>query len=858
MKKPLLLLSIPLSSILFLSLFWSHVTATPTFSSSNQPSNDPFAEPQPIYTNFLSFMSLLNTTTQMVFGPQSCTRLGDPYSPFSSPFRPPGSPAGVYTYEYRIRIPNSFNSEVRVEIFDPDSYNANVASTFTISHTNLAIGNGFPLTTTASCNTSRASTCLVDTGEVTLTTSLPDTYLHDINLFWIKRIDENFSPSPSCSPPGSYNASYNTTTFYQLSYLAETATDTIQIPLVGYTGRPDNSHDTDLRWVAPGAPPSIDQSMPVPTDFDHTTSADGFEISLIQDTPNIYEEPITGDRYLYLSVTTIGGSSKNGFDIWAGPSDAVSTVASEVNTRNLAILNGTGSTYTYGGFEIFAQEAAPQNFHYTEPFTRVLRYFGPAYSGQPITLTLFDIDSGSSAPLNISVGGLTLTYGVTGTLDPDGIPANSRCLPNCNNQFIFPSYVITLPGDLYCTEDNPFCTPFSGGYLIMDYASGSGDNHLISLTAPPEPYYAPEEGCTGFPIGINQEVYSVYPPGTGSGNDYPAPDDFHPSSPQPAYSNFPNNVPNTLLINAQEGYIYKIMVGSDNGSLSWLVWNNGINPNSNTLATSMTWPGNSQDYANHGDGGIPATPLYPHVVRGYVNPLDSSDLALYVGDWVTVHNGSLYSAQFRDVVNGHINNGRILRLPIWNGMPINNGPYTYLPVSGFANFRIQGHNLASSGTSWLLLEFIGWDTSCWQSYDLIDITIAGPTLGNTQTPYTFTASIAPTTLPTPITYTWQAEGQSPIVHAGGITDTISYTWSTAGPKVITATAENFSSSVTTTHTITIVAPADLAIGRPHLITPMAPLHPFARLFHCAHHQFRRGGREPTFLCGRLPRPWHWC
>ena len=720
MKKPFLILLIPLSSILLLSLLWSHVAATaPANPALASPA--PFDAPQPINTKLFSFISLINTTMQMVVGPQGSTTCGDPYSPLSSPYHP-----GSYTYQYRIRIPDDYSHNVvRVEIFDPDSYNA-IAGSFTISHTNLAIANGFPVTSSVSCPSSnRTNTCLADTGEVTLTNSLPGTDLYSINLHWIKRVDRNYPPS--CSPTASYSDSYNTSTFYELFYLAEVATGTIHIPLVNYMGLPNNAHDTDLRWVSPGAPLSPDQTTLVPAGSDYTPTQDGFEITLDTDTPNMRVEPFTGDRYLYLSVTTVGGSSKNGFDIWAGPPDGAATEPSEVNARNLSLLNGPSNYY---GLDIYAQEASPQTVHYTEPFTRSLRYFNSAFSGQPITLTLFGVYGGPT-PLTVTVGGTALTYGISGTLDPDGVPAISRCFPECYNTFIAPSYVITLPGDPYCGDGDPSCTPFSGGDLQIFYASGENNNHLVSLTTP---YIPLVDGCTGFPIAVHEGVRSVYPPNTfGDNRDYPNPGDFHPSSPQPLYTDFPSNVPDTPLQNAQEGTIYRVMLGTNTGEFSWLRWNTGINGG---LIQSMIWPGNTNDYADHGDGGQPATPLYNHVVRGYVNPYDTSDLALNPYDWVAVNTGAVHSAGLLNIVNDHINNGRILRLLTWGGNPVGQGQNTLFEVLGFANFRIQGHNLASSASdSWLLLEFVSWDFTCF--------TIGGPTNVQLHSPTAVTLTPSP-------------------------------------------------------------------------------------------------------------------
>ena len=237
-------------------------------------------------------------------------------------------------------------------------------------------------------------------------------------------------------------------------------------------------------------------------------------------------------------------------------------------------------------------------------------------------------------------------------------------------------------------------------------------------------------GCTGFPIAVEEGIRSLYPPGTGTSNDYPSVGDFHPSSPKPSYEQFYNNVPNRLLqsadpnLLAQKGDIFKVQNGSSSGSFGWLIWNNKINPSEGTLGNSLTWPGDSRDYSNVGNcsaNNCP-TPLYDYMVLGYVNPLDTSDLAMQVGDWVTVSTGSINSDGGRAIINDHIAKGRYLRLIVWGVDPNSNPPSPhgsgsnqYFKLKGFAIFRLLGHNLSQgSGPSWILAEFGGWDTSCGQ------------------------------------------------------------------------------------------------------------------------------------------------
>lgn len=226
-------------------------------------------------------------------------------------------------------------------------------------------------------------------------------------------------------------------------------------------------------------------------------------------------------------------------------------------------------------------------------------------------------------------------------------------------------------------------------------------------------------GCAAFPIAVHHGVRSVNPPGAGS-NPYPNPGDFDNNNP-PAYDDFVNNPPphrpDIPLLDAKAGDVYYVQQGFGSGNFGWLRWNNGINVSANTLAGSLSWPGDSLDYADHGDGGQPATPLYPHVVRGYVNPDDTSDLALNIGDWVAANTGSINSNAVRTILREHItkaSEGRELRLIVWDTArnPGSNGEYQ---IYGFAIFKLHGYHLSQSqGGSWILAEFMRWDTSCGQ------------------------------------------------------------------------------------------------------------------------------------------------
>jgi len=90
--------------------------------------------------------------------------------------------------------------------------------------------------------------------------------------------------------------------------------------------------------------------------------------------------------------------------------------------------------------------------------------------------------------------------------------------------------------------------------------------------------------------------------------------------------------------------------------------------------------------------------------------------------------------------------------------------------------------------------------------EISSVTIAGPTKGITGTPYVFIAAVAPSTATLPITYTWQATGQTPVVHVSGLSDAATFTWTVTGTQVVTVTAANACGvTVSDTHVIIVEA-----------------------------------------------------
>ncbi len=463
---------------------------------------------------------LLSTSNQAVFGPSSCTSMGDPFSPAQSPWHP-----GLYTYNYRILIPPDYPHDiVRVELFDPDSMNQS-QNTHTVQRSQTAVNYGLPLFADLSCSTQeRQQPCLIDTGEqqLVLNHNVP---FDSINPFWFVRIDENrhgnYNTNTGCGMPSSYMVNHNTQTTYELFYWAQNPDGTlVRIELATYTGqvgdnvRDNGNHLTDMQWVSPGAPLSHGQPAAVPTDCGARNGGDydpvrcpggspiapgsGFEISISQDLGSILVDPVTGNRFIYMDVTAISGASENGFEVWAGPNTYVNNVPSDANLRNLYILNNRNA-HSSRGVTVFGMGRLPLNSNINFRVDIPLIWVGPEQRGQFIYVSMFDSDSGAQPPVhfyfdsiyfnpnNVSQSDYVVTYG-----NPAG---GGRCVVgNCNDRWVNPAYEIRVPGDVEnCTNPNanplpPSCIPFYGGRLVASYRGGMHDTYGWEVRITGAPY----------------------------------------------------------------------------------------------------------------------------------------------------------------------------------------------------------------------------------------------------------------------------------------------------------------------------------------------------------------------------------
>jgi hypothetical protein len=86
------------------------------------------------------------------------------------------------------------------------------------------------------------------------------------------------------------------------------------------------------------------------------------------------------------------------------------------------------------------------------------------------------------------------------------------------------------------------------------------------------------------------------------------------------------------------------------------------------------------------------------------------------------------------------------------------------------------------------------------------VTITGPDEGVVDQSYTFIATVEPISTTQPLTFLWQASGQVPVTHTGGITDTVAFTWALPGTQLITVTASNGAGSVKVSTVVNVMQP----------------------------------------------------
>ncbi len=770
-----------------------------------------FGGPRGLYSQSTSNLALVKTASPSVFGQNICTAYGDPFSPLNSPWVP-----GPYTYEYVIQIPADYPSDVvRVEIFDPDSINQG-SNDFTIIRTNNAVSQGLSPTLTAACagnEAERKNACKLDTGEYNLVLS-GTLAAEQVNPLWFVRVDENRGAGSApgngtCGEPAVYNATFNTQTLYDLYYWRDLGEYPTRQNLAFYTGqvgdgtRDTGDHDTDLRWVSPGAAQSFDQPVYVPVD---NGSAGNFEINLNSEVPNILVDSATGDRYLHLNITALSGASKNSFQIWAGPPAYVNTVPSQANGRNLHLLNNPAAHNTFG-VTVYALENLGQTWNLAgQRADFPLTYLGPEHAGQTVFLGLFDSDTGAQPPLTFYADSLpeadwSLAFAQAGIPDPDGQARN--CVPGgCNNTWVSPPYAVTLPAD------------YPGGRVMVRYHGGVHDMATWNMPA------VGSVDVSGPITGTTDVTYTF--------------------TADAAYFLYLDPITYTWEIAGQPAIVH---VGgiTDEVEVSWPT--DGTKQITVTAASDYFLPGAEIVGTHH----ISLIGLVPDLA--FAGPLHLlTSLPLGAGQPVS------FTTTITNMGDVDINEPFFVDIfldppvVLTTGIPItSSGGFVLVPalaagasqvvtitaLAGFANEPLthtvyamvdSGVQIAESDeTNNVSAPLVVTDVHPL----LTAVTLAGPALGLTGETYTFTATVTPSFITDPITYTWFIDDTPTLTMSNGTAVAAPFTWPFTGTYELLVIADHGYNTVTDTHTIVITDTpiTDLAVlGAPQLLTP-GPVQP---------------------------------
>lgn len=99
--------------------------------------------------------------------------------------------------------------------------------------------------------------------------------------------------------------------------------------------------------------------------------------------------------------------------------------------------------------------------------------------------------------------------------------------------------------------------------------------------------------------------------------------------------------------------------------------------------------------------------------------------------------------------------------------------------------------------------------SCGQSGggQIESVSIEGPNEAYIGINYTFEATVLPLTATLPVTYTWEATNQLPVVQSSGLSDIIRFTWPLPGNQMITVTVDNgVGTPISITHAVSVHQP----------------------------------------------------
>jgi hypothetical protein len=363
--------------------------------------------------------------SQFIIGQNGCTDSGDPVIPHYSYYNGvkkvenPDLVAYREKYRYRIQIPSNYDivsDTINIELFDPDPVNLELDDTFSITHSTI-----MSMTpSTKTCLAGDGQACILETGE----TGIAKT----INPLWFERVDENFGSD--CSPLNT-DPNGDTETVFELYYFDDSDN---KVPIATYTPKSGENGQTDMQWVTPGEDVGVD-------------SGSSFNVSF-SSLPDAGSDP----RYVFLDVASTGGTSRNVWDIRAGPPSeyyvdlGFPALEKDVNLRNLQIANFPG-VYSTKGVRVFAIGRMPIDHHIEgKEVTLKIAPIRQAVEKAAAYLSIFDYDN-QVAPTAVTLtvdtdnsGAFTKIYSINTDFLCDG--GN-----DCNNSWTIPHFIYNLPSD---------------------------------------------------------------------------------------------------------------------------------------------------------------------------------------------------------------------------------------------------------------------------------------------------------------------------------------------------------------------------------------------------------------------------
>jgi len=279
-------------------------------------------------------------------------------------------------------------------------------------------------------------------------------------------------------------------------------------------------------------------------------------------------------------------------------------------------------------------------------------------------IVIWSVDGTASQTNTVAAGGPTkanVSFTATFTVGSHSVQARvidtQQCAATCSTTLsILPANRPPVAlNDSYSTKQNVvLVVPPASGVLRNDTdADGdpltaillSGPTHAANFTLNTSLTVTPEpgQGCDLYPIALHEK---------------------------------------SLAGVAIGGVIKDIYNGVQPGNFGWLTW--AGSPSEPTLAKSLTPPGNS---------------------RTYVNPSDSSDHTLSVGDWVQGKPGVSNSKHVRDALDAL---KRIdITVPVWN-QARGKGNNSLYRVVGFARVRLISYQLPKDNR--ITARFLGFDS----------------------------------------------------------------------------------------------------------------------------------------------------